>query len=148
MGSSAGVLGVIHGLSWPVTDWAAPPRRAAVVEIEHDFMRRVREWMAGGRVPPGKEVDISRPTVYGRALGTGIRVWPRRRSLILRPVCDCLSYHLGSKKEIHSLRASWPNDRSHGWMTSSARPSSDGGIVRPRALAVWWSPRAVPFLVA
>src|SRR5262249_49380960 len=29
---SVGVLGVIQGLSWPPTDWAAPPRRRRLVD--------------------------------------------------------------------------------------------------------------------
>jgi hypothetical protein len=53
MRSRVGVLGVIHGLDDrlligpPLLDGCAPST------IEHDIMRRVREWMAGGRLPPG-----------------------------------------------------------------------------------------------
>src|SRR5262249_43379212 len=36
----------------------------------------------------------------------------------------------------HRTRASEERPSIHYWMTSSARPSTDGGIVRPRALAV------------
>ena len=36
-----------------------------VVEIEHDIMRRVREWMAGGRLPPGN-IARSGPSVTRR----------------------------------------------------------------------------------
>src|SRR5439155_1777410 len=97
--SRACMLGVIHGLSRPPTDWAAPLRRPPVVEIEHDIMRRVREWMVGGRLPPGISSARARRS-HGEANVTGIRVLPRRRSSILRQLCNCLSYSLGSKKEI------------------------------------------------
>ena len=53
MRSSAGVLGVIHGLD--DRSLIGPPLLddAASSTIEHDIMRRVREWMVGGRLPPG-----------------------------------------------------------------------------------------------
>src|SRR4029453_2678584 len=38
--------------------------------------------------------------------------------------------------EEHTTRASEERTSVHHWISSSARPSSDGGIVRPRALAV------------
>ena len=53
MRSSVGVLGVIHGLDDRLL--IGPPllddRLSST--IEHDIMRLVREWMAGGRLPPG-----------------------------------------------------------------------------------------------
>jgi hypothetical protein len=52
------------------------------------------------------DIENSDPTLYGEATGTGIRVWPLRRSSILRQLCDCLSSQLGSQKEIDSPRAS------------------------------------------
>jgi hypothetical protein len=53
MRSSAGVLGVIHGLDDRLL--IGPPLLddSASSTIEHDIMRRVREWMVGGRVPSG-----------------------------------------------------------------------------------------------
>jgi len=52
------------------------------------------------------DIEISGPTLYGQATVTGIRVLPRRRSSILRRLCDCLSSQLGSKKEINGPIAS------------------------------------------
>jgi len=52
------------------------------------------------------DIEISDPTLYGKAAVTGIRVWLLRRSWNLRRLCDCLSSQLGSKKEIDSPRAS------------------------------------------
>ena len=53
MRSSVGVLGVIHGLDDRLL--IGPPLLDGSVSstIEHDIMRLVREWMAGGRLPPG-----------------------------------------------------------------------------------------------
>jgi hypothetical protein len=53
MRSSAGVLEVIHGLDDRLL--IGPPLLDGLASstIEHDFMRLVREWMVGGRLPPG-----------------------------------------------------------------------------------------------
>src|SRR3989442_13644134 len=84
------------------------------------------------------DIEISGPTLYGEATVTGIRVLPLHRSSILRPLCDCLSSHLDSKRR---STAQYPLDPTtvlmDGWMTSSARCSSDWGILRPSALAVF-----------
>lgn len=48
------------------------------------------------------DIEISGPTVYGEATVTGIRVLPLRRSSILKPLRNCLSPRLDSKKEIDS----------------------------------------------
>src|SRR5215510_7277807 len=69
--------------------------------IEHDIMRLVREWMAGGRLPAGLHGDLA-SSMKGLTSGTP------------------LDFH----------------DRPHGWITSSARASTAGGMVRPRAFAV------------
>jgi hypothetical protein len=60
MCSSAGVLGVIHGLDDRLL--IGPPLLdgCASSTIEHDIMRLVREWMVGGRLPPG-----TLPGLYG-----------------------------------------------------------------------------------
>ena len=69
--------------------------------IEHDIMRLVREWMVGGRLPPGTSSSRAR-----RAHGeTAIRVLPLRRSSILRQLCDRLSQPHDSKKEVNSQTA-------------------------------------------
>jgi hypothetical protein len=51
-----------------------------------------------------------------------------------------LSFLLGlggeRRGEEHRTRASEERAALHHWMTSSARLNTDGGIVRPRALAV------------
>jgi len=51
MRSSVGVLGVIHGLDDRLL--IGPPLLDGFASstIEHDIMRLVREWMAGGRLP-------------------------------------------------------------------------------------------------
>ena len=58
MRSSAGVLGVIHGLDDRLL--IGPPllddRLSST--IEHDIMRFVREWMAGGRLPAGTSREL------------------------------------------------------------------------------------------
>ena len=58
MCSSAGVLGVIHGLDDRLL--IGPPLLddAASSTIEHDIMRRVREWMVGGRLPSGTPGEL------------------------------------------------------------------------------------------
>src|SRR5689334_5784965 len=50
----------------------------------------------------------------------------------------CIRESLGGERrgEEHRPRASEECAPIHHWITSSARPSTDGGIVRPRALAV------------
>src|SRR5262245_54240295 len=68
--------------------------------IEHDIMRLVREWMAGGRLPAGLHVDLA-SSMKGLTSSTPL---------------DFL-------------------DRPHGWITSSARASAAGGMVRPSTLA-------------
>jgi hypothetical protein len=53
MGFRAGVLGVIHGLDDRLL--IGPPRLddCASSTIEHEIMRRVREWMVGEHLPSG-----------------------------------------------------------------------------------------------
>ena len=51
--------------------------------IEHDIMRRVREWMAGGRVPLG----TARGRIARSILGD-TRICPGRSSSILGQLCD------------------------------------------------------------
>jgi len=48
------------------------------------------------------DIELSGPTLSGETTVMGIRVWPPRRSSILRHLCDCLSTHLDAKKEIDS----------------------------------------------
>ena len=54
--------------------------------IEHDIMRRVREWMAGGRVPLGTSRDL----VLRGPLGD-TRICPGGSSSILGQMCDRIS---------------------------------------------------------
>ena len=62
---SVGVLGVIHGLN--DRSLIGPPLLdgRASSTIEHDIMRRVREWMADGRVPSDFTKDSSRAPLGG-----------------------------------------------------------------------------------
>src|SRR5712691_12653018 len=61
--------------------------------IEHDIMRRVREWMAGGRVPLGTS---RRYTARDRQRSLGdTGICPRRSSSILGQMCDRISQPVG-----------------------------------------------------
>src|SRR5215475_12049277 len=51
--------------------------------IEHDIMRRVREWMAGGRVPLGTARRLVPRSILGDT-----RICPGRSSSILGQMCD------------------------------------------------------------
>jgi hypothetical protein len=66
--------------------------------IEHDIMRRVREWMAGGRVPPGLPADAPRAT--DRALVGHTGICPGRSSSILGQMCDRISQPNGLEIEM------------------------------------------------
>ena len=63
--------------------------------IEHDIMRRVREWMAGGRVPLG----ISR-RLGPWSLGGDTRICPGRSSSILGPMCDRIFWLIRLRTEM------------------------------------------------
>src|SRR6266567_6466911 len=78
--------------------------------------------------------DAPRATDSAVLEDTGI--CSRRSSSILGQMCDRISQPDGLGIE----RPRWIDTRTvlmDGWITSSARPSSDGGIVSPSALAVF-----------
>jgi len=62
--------------------------------------------MDGWRTLAAGDFELSGRRSHGEAKVTGIRVLPRRRSSILRQLCNRLSHPRDSKKEIDGHTAS------------------------------------------
>src|SRR5713101_5259346 len=90
----------------------------ALSTIEHDIMRRVREWMAGGRVPLGTS---RRCTARDSALLGDTGICPRRSSSILEQMCDHISQPDGLGIEMPR----WIDTRTV-LMDESAHPPAGG----------------------
>src|SRR2546428_12567575 len=82
------------------------------------------------------DIEISGPTLYGEATVTGIRVLPLHRSSILRPLCDCLSSHLDSKRR---STAQYPLDPTTVLMDGRPRPRAEAATARSSDPAPWRS---------
>src|SRR5262245_52404996 len=97
-------------------------------------MRPVREWMAGGRLPPGyplRHGGRAEPELGGYHDMARASIVSLEPILRLRPPPRPAQNRKIAGDEALDAKAS-----SHGWMTSSACPRIDCGIVSPSAFAV------------